>query len=79
MLFVGEKHFTIEQTSTESNKIEHSGHKADKPSIQAEPTLADLASELKKLRGQVQVLSLRLDEETEKRKALETKFRSLQM
>ena len=45
----------------------------------SEPTLADLAAELKKLRGQVQVLSLRLDEETEKRKALEVKMRSLQM
>merc|ERR1711935_278620 len=48
------------------------------PAPPKEPTLADVASELKKLRGQVQVLSLRLDEETEKRKALEVKIRSLQ-
>jgi len=66
-------------TVVASQRTSSLGHKSDKPSIQAEPTLADLASELKKLRGQVQVLSLRLDEETEKRKALETKFRSLQM
>lgn len=45
----------------------------------SEPTLAEMADELKVLRQQVQRLSLRLDEECDKRRSLENKIKSLEM
>lgn len=44
-----------------------------------EPSISEMAEELKALRQQVQRLSLRLDEETEKRRGLENKIKSLEM
>jgi hypothetical protein len=56
---------------------------ATRPSLNhkklSEPTLAEMADELKVLRQQVQRLSLRLDEECDKRRSLENKIKSLEM